>query len=192
MGHKGIACCYIRPICQVSGLLRTRIYLEIGEPYIQVAKVLQRYRGQSSGSPSDPSLLQVWLEFAGISAPKGGDCSPLVSSVLQYLIGEEGSRVGEGNGVWVCGLQLSGRVSNPAMETRLCVTRGKDCIACPTSGMNKGPLWLCQILPTAKLLLCTEGSGAALWQITAATGAAGGRGSLLGPVIPRGKMYLPA
>jgi len=65
----------------------------------------------------------------------------------------------EGDGVWVCGLQSLRSVSNPAMETQLCVTRGKDCIVRPTSGMNKGPLWPCQILPTAELLLCTEGSG---------------------------------
>lgn len=151
---------------------------------IQVAKVLQRVWVQSSSTPSDSSLLQVRLEFAGINAPKSGDCS-LVSSVPQYLTWKEECPVGEGDSAWVCGLQLSGSVSNPAVETQLCVTRGKDCIVCPTSGTNKGPLWPCQILPTAKLLLCTEGSGSALWQIAAAVGAAGGRGSSLGPVIPQ-------
>jgi len=36
------------------------------------------------------------------------------------------------------------------METQQCVTRGKDCIVHPGPGVNKGPLWPCQVLPTAK------------------------------------------
>lgn len=156
---------------------------------IQVAKVPQRDWWQNSSSSSDPSLLQFRLEFAGINAPKSSSHSP-VCSVLQHLMWEEGSHVGEGDSVWVCGLQLLRSVSNLAVETQLCVTRGKDCVVHRASGTNKGPLWPCQILPTAKLWLCTEGSGSALWRMAAAMGAVGRKGKLVRSRDPRHKMHL--
>lgn len=155
---------------------------------IQVAKVLQRGWWQNSRGSSDLSLLQFRLEFAWINAPKSSTRSP-VSSVLQHLMWEEESRVGEGTIFGFVGCSHCG-ISNLAVETQLCVTRGKDCIVHPASGTNKGPLWPCQILPTAKLWLCTEGSGSALWQIAAATGAAGRKGKLVRSHDPQGKMYL--
>lgn len=104
----------IRSVCQVSGFLKTRIYLEIGDSYIQM--VLQYLGGKSCAETEGRALALTQTHpcsksgqrSSELKAPKSCVCSPAFTA-LQHFIQAEGSRVGEGDSVGVCGLQSLGQ-----------------------------------------------------------------------------------